>query len=239
MSGRARWLRHAALASAALLVAACQTDGPQGARPVTQATPMTMAQPVQSPAYIRADVTPVLQAFGAATAQRILSHEFHGPRATAVLASARETPGYGCPADPSVTLGAVTPFPIRPGAVSWIEHWVIRCDVLVQRNFLAIPEGRQLRMVQLLPGATLADPTLQRDAAFGVITAAASGRPRNCTQLGEVIDTALIGRPERPGAPWSEAWTVIQCGTKRAIMVDFTPAREGGVTWGVRAPRAS
>lgn len=39
MIGRVRNLRHAALVGAALLVAACQTDGPQGAGPVTQAGP--------------------------------------------------------------------------------------------------------------------------------------------------------------------------------------------------------
>ena len=231
-------MHRAALVGAVLLLMACQTDGPQGAGPATQATPMAVSQPVQPPAYIRADGRSVSQAFGSATAQRILSDEFRGPRSAAVLASAREVPGYVCPANPIVRLGAVAPFPIRPGAVSWIEHWTLQCDVQVRRNFLAILEGSQLRMVQLLPGATFADPVLQRDAAVGVISSAALERPRECNQPGAVIDTALIDRPERPGVPWTEAWTVMQCDTKVPITVTFTPVQAGGITWSVRRPRA-
>lgn len=230
-------MHRAALVGAALLVAACQTDGPQGGGPVTQATPMQVSQPAQRPGYIRADGRPVAQAFGSATAQRILSDEFRGARAAAVLASARDVPGYVCPADPIVSLGAVAPFPIRPGAVSWTEQWTVRCDVQVRRNFLAILEGSQLRMVHLLPGTTLADPVLQRDAAVGVITSAALERPRECTQPGAVIDTTVIDRPERHSAPWTEAWTVMQCGTKLPVTVTFTPTQDRGTSWSVRRPR--
>jgi hypothetical protein len=202
---------------------------------IALATLPASAQSPQRPAYVRADGGPVAQAFGAAMAERILSDEFHKTRAWAVVTSAREMPGYACPKDPVVQLDAVTPFPVRPGAVSWIEHWRIRCDVPVRRNFLAILETDRLRMLQLAPGASLADPVLQRDAAPGIHAHAAQGRPAGCDAQGVVIDTAVSRMPERPGLPWSEVWTVLQCETRQPIAVTFTPAQAGGVTWSIAA----
>lgn len=191
------------------------------------------AQTPTRPAYVRADGGPVAQAFGAAMADRILSDEFHKTRAWAVVTSAREMPGYVCPKDPVVQLDAVTPFPVRPGAVSWIEHWRVRCDVTVRRNFLAILETDKLRMLQLAPGASLADPVLQRDAARGIHAHAAQGKPGGCDAQGTVIDTAVSRMPERPGLPWSEVWTVLHCDTRQPITVTFAPSPAGGVTWSI------
>ncbi|MFO0293695.1 MAG: hypothetical protein ACK51F_10180, partial [Rhodospirillales bacterium] len=87
------------------------------------------------------------------------------------------------------------------GRRSRIEHWRVRCDVTVRRNFLAILETDQLRMLQLAPGASLADPVLQRDAARGIHAHAAQGKPGGCDAPGTVIDTAVSRMPERPGRP--------------------------------------
>jgi hypothetical protein len=199
--------------------------------PMAQA--QTQAQTPTRPAYVRADGGPVAQVFGAAMADRILSDEFHKTRAWAVVTSAREMPGYACPKDPVVQLDAVTPFPVRPGAVSWIEHWRVRCDVTVRRNFLAILETDKLRMLQLAPGASLADPVLQRDAARGIHAHAAQGKPGGCDAQGTVIDTAVSRMPERPGLPWTEVWTVLHCDTRQPITVTFAPSPAGGVTWSI------
>lgn len=201
------------------------------------APPASSARSTQRPDYVRADGGPVAQAFGAAMAERILSDEFHKTRAWAVVTSAREMPGYACPKDLVVQLDVVTPFPVQPGAVSWIEHWRIRCDVTVRRNFLAILEtDSKLRMLQLAPGASLADPVLQRDAARGVHMHAAQMKPGGCDAQGVVIDTAVTRMPERPGTPWTEVWTVLQCEAKVPVTVSFAPAPSGGVTWSIASP---
>jgi hypothetical protein len=200
--------------------------------------PLTAAaQPSQRPAYISADAGPVTQAFGAAMAQRIFSDEFRSTRATAVLSSAREIPGFNCPADPVVSLELVVPYPVRPGAISWLERWRIRCDVPVQRNFIAVLENNYLRIGQLLPGASLADPALQRDTLPGVISAAVAGRPSGCSAPGRVINMEVNKMPERTGGPWTEVWTVMQCEAKLPLTVTFTPAPTGGVTWAVGPAR--
>lgn len=201
------------------------------------APPASSARSTQRPDYVRADGGPVAQAFGAAMAERILSDEFHKTRAWAVVTSAREMPGYACPKDLVVQLDVVTPFPVQPGAVSWIEHWRIRCDVTARRNFLAILEtDSKLRMLQLAPGASLADPVLQRDAACGVHMHAAQMKPGGCDAQGVVIDTAVTRMPERPGTPWTEVWTVLQCEAKVPVTVSFAPAPSGGVTWSIASP---
>jgi hypothetical protein len=196
--------------------------------------PASSARSTQRPDYVQADGGPVAQAFGAAMAERILSDEFHKTRAWAVVTSAREMPGYACPKDLVVQLDMVTPFPVQPGAVSWIEHWRIRCDVTARRNFLAILEtDSKLRMLQLAPGASLADPILQRDTARGVHMHAALGKPGGCDAQGVVIDTVVTRMPERPGTPWTEVWTVLQCEAKVPVTVRFAPAPSGGVTWSI------
>ena len=205
---------------------------------VLQFLPLTAAaQPSQRPAYISADAGPVTQAFGAAMAQRIFSDEFRSTRATAVLSSAREIPGFACPAEPVVSLEVVVPYPVRPGAISWLERWRIRCDVPVRRNFIAILENNHLRIAQLLPGASLADLTLQRDTLTGVISTAATGRPSGCSAPGRIINIEVSKMPERTGGPWTEVWTVMQCEAKLPLSVTFTPAPTGGVTWTVGPAR--
>jgi hypothetical protein len=213
----------------------------KGLKPASAAAfllaPLTAAaQPPQRASYIRADGRYIAQAFGSAMAERILSDEFRSTRTVAVLSSAREIPGYNCPANPIVSLVVVVPFPGKPGAVSWLERWVIGCDVQVQRNFIAILENNYLRIGQLLPGTTLADPMLQRDANAGIVAVAAVRRPSGCNEPGKVIDTAVSKQPERPGVRWNEVWTVMQCGARLPLPVTFTPASTGGVTWSVGPP---
>jgi hypothetical protein len=161
------------------------------------------------PAHVRADAGPVARAFGTAMAGRILSDEFHRTRAWATITSARETPGHVCPKDRVVQLDGIKPFPVQPGAVSWIERWRIGCDVTVRRNLFALREAEKLRMLQLAPGG--------------------------CDIPGAMIDIAMGRMPERPGPPWGEVWTVPHCDERQPVTVPFTPSARGGATWSIAA----
>ena len=84
-----------------------------------------------------------------------------------MLRSARTIPGFECPGDPQVTLADVVPYPVKPGAVSWIESYVVACAPRARRNFLLLLDGEQGRIAELLPGGTITDPSLQHDASHG------------------------------------------------------------------------
>jgi hypothetical protein len=51
---------------------------------------------------------------------------------------------------------------------------------IVISHGIVISQTDKLRMLQLAPGASLADPVLQRDAARGIHAHAAQGKPGGC-----------------------------------------------------------
>ena len=183
----------------------------------------------QTPAYIRANPDSVTKAFGADTAKKIFSDAFTPLRQRAVVRSQQTTPGYDCPANPHISLPSITAFPIRPGAVSWIERYVLFCTPRAQRNFLFILEGEQPRVIELLPGASAADPLLQHDALLGASAHVAPLRPAGC-EKSMVIDTRIT-EPPKDRAPWVERWSDDLCGTKAEIEMTFTPSDRGGTDW--------
>src|SRR5581483_6518303 len=121
----------------------------------------------QTPEYIRADSAAARSAFGVTIAAKIFSDAYTPLRRDVVQKSIARIPAYTCGKEPMMALAFVVPYPIKPGAVSWVEKIFVDCQPMAQRNFLAILEGDHPRMIELLPGATAADPTLQRDAFAG------------------------------------------------------------------------
>jgi hypothetical protein len=130
--------------------------------------------------YIQADPAAVTKAFGKQTADKIFSDAYTPVRQRAVLQSVKSIPGYDCPADPPITLGLLNPYPINPGTVSWIEHYMVMCKPPTQRSFLMILDKDQLRTVAMLPGESAADPLLQRDAMQGALAALIPATPKDC-----------------------------------------------------------
>jgi hypothetical protein len=78
-----------------------------------------------------------------------------------------------------------------------------------------------------LPGNTMADPVLQRDAAQ-IVMLLESGEQSRCVQR-KIINTEVTARPTDPGkAPWIERWTVDRCGSLIDYQVKFIPSATGG-----------
>ena len=186
----------------------------------------------QAPAYITAKPDAAVRAFGAEAARKIFSNAYTPARQQAVLRSQQAIPGFDCPADPQIALAEVIPYPVKPGAVSWIERYVVACTPRTMRNFLVILEGEQPRVIDLLPGTTNADPLLQRDALQGAVAAAAAVMPKDCHKH-IVADTRLVAKIER-GAPWLEHWTYDLCGTRAQLEMTFTPSERSGTTWAAK-----
>lgn len=92
----------------------------------------------------------------------------------------------------------------------------------------------KIEALPLLAGATIADPSLQVDAANIVTTAAATRKTDECNEVA-ITDTALTGKP-RVGHPWKERWSVYTCGDVQEVDVVFTPSARGGTDIAVTQP---
>ncbi len=182
------------------------------------------------PAYISAKPEAAIKAFGPEIAGKIFSDDFTPLRHEAVLRSTQTIPGFECPGDPQITLADVIPYPVKPGAVSWIETYAVACAPSARRNFLLLLDGERGRIAELLPGSTIADPTLQHDASHGARLLAKSARPEVCAQT-ILIDTRVTAPPESAATPWTERWTFDQCAVRTDVEMRFTPSAKGGATW--------
>lgn len=190
---------------------------------------MASAQ-ADAPGYVKARPDAAIKAFGPEIAGKIFSDDFTALRHEALLHSARTIPGFECPGDPQVALAEVVPYPVKPGAVSWIESYVVTCAPQAKRNFLLLLDGEQARIAELLPGGTITDPLLQHDASHGAKSVVKTLRPQGCDKT-ILTDTRLTSPPDGAGAPWVERWAYDQCATKAEVEMTFTPSDKGGTTW--------
>jgi hypothetical protein len=190
------------------------------------------AAAAQTPGYITAKPDRTARAFGGEVARKIFSNAYTPARQQAVLRSQKSIPGFECPADPQIALADIIPYPVKPGAVSWIERYVVACTPRTIRSFLLILEGDTPRMLEMLPSATNTDPLLQRAALKGATAATAALGPSGCERR-IVTDTRLVSKIER-GAPWQERWAYDLCGTKAEVELTFTPSERSGTTWSAK-----
>ena len=224
MTVKLRGLCLAALIALAASPAAAQRPG--------QIAPAPAPAPAQQiPGYITAKSDAVARAFGPAMAQKIFSDSYTPIRQQAIVRSQQSVPGFQCPADPQIALALVIPYPVKPGAVSWIERYIVACNPRSVRNFLMLLEGEQPRIMELVPGQTNADPLLQRDVLQGAAAATAAVRPASCDKT-YVIDTQVT-KPADSAGLWIERWTYDLCGTKAQTDMTFTPS-DRGTTWSAK-----
>lgn len=115
------------------------------------------------------------------------------------------------------------------------------CGRRMQRNYLALvlPDGTA-RMVETLPGTTVTDPVLQRDAMQAAGAAAAAAAP-GCRQI-RPRAADFEGTDSEPGAPrrtrpWVETWFFEACGALLSVPVRFTPSAQGGTGFSATAAR--
>ena len=102
--------------------------------------------------------------------------------------------------------------------------------------FYNIVSGGQSSRTALLPGATIADPLLQRDAiGYAKLAVEANGpKPAGCNSI-RVVDTTFgasgaAAPTVRPGVDprsWTESWTVDACGAMGIVKVSFLPDATG------------
>ena len=127
--------------------------------------------------------------------------------------------------------------PLRsPEGSAWLELYVIRCKVDVRRTFLLFLSPKNgMKSVELAPGGTIADVTLQRDVLQGASMAAMIGRgtAAGCKRV-QVRDTRGDIR-DRPVEHAVDRGLDDGCwGTSVDVEIKFTPSAKGGTDWSIR-----
>ncbi|MEW9305851.1 MULTISPECIES: hypothetical protein [Labrys] len=103
-------------------------------------------------------------------------------------------------------------------------------DTVLNLYFSVAADGKP-QAGATLPGTTLADPLLQRDALL-YANLGATRAVADCKNF-LVIDTKAPASSQPPGtggglkAPWSETWTLSGCSRKVDVRMDFTPDSTG------------
>ena len=169
----------------------------------------------QTPPYITAKPDAAARAFGGEVAGQDFFQRLHaGAPAGGACARRKSIPGFDCPADPQIALAEVIPYPVKPGAVSWIERYVVACTPRTMRNFLLILEGDAAARHR---NAARAPPTPIRCCSATRSRAAtprvAAVRPKDCDKP-IVTDTRLT----------------VQAGARRALdrALDLRSVRHQG-----------
>ena len=187
------------------------------------------AQP-KTPDYIRADRGAITKHYGAKIAGRIFSDEFTLLRAETIKKSVAQVPGWSCPAQPTMAIMEILPYPVAPESISWVERYALDCQPLARRNLMLFIEGEKSRAIELLPGETKADPRLQRDALRMAKIASAAVNPPNC-EKSRVTDTREVDRYKDNKTPWSERWKLDLCDKGAEVDLFFTPTSGAGTTF--------
>lgn len=117
---------------------------------------------------------------------------------------------------------------------AWLQHVIAAgCETSRQLNILTLAQHGTLRRIALLPGTTITDPPLQRDA-IQYAMAGAAGLMRDC-QTRAVIETRFVefeGPPlstvqGRMVRPWREDWRVDGCSKRVIVPMHFIPDPSG------------
>jgi len=98
-------------------------------------------------------------------------------------------------------------------------------------EYLFAPDG-QMKRLALLPGTTVANLRLQRDALMYAATGMMGLSPKDCKDIKD-IDTKFVGFEDTGpsngagGRPWTEEWTMRACGVTGLVTMHFAPNATG------------
>jgi hypothetical protein len=172
---------------------------------------------------------------GRALAGDIFSDRFTALRKRLIASSLRANPTAGCGEPPAFTLQTVATGETAAEGSAWQERYLIRCKQDVRRTFLLFLSAKDgMKSMELTPGGTIADITLQRDVLQGATTAALINRaaPTKCKNA-RVRDSRVTAGTGLSNTPWTEVWVMDVCGTSIDVEIKFTPSPQGGTDWSI------
>ncbi len=119
----------------------------------------------------------------------------------------------------------------QPAGGMFRESATLRgCGLSVRANILAValPDA-PMRRISLLPGTTIGDPMLQRDALRYAFSGAQGAIPKDCRDL-DVRNTEFMRYDPKNlegKKPWREIWTVSACKVMIPVEMIFQPDADG------------
>jgi hypothetical protein len=182
--------------------------------------------------YFRAGPEHMLEVYPRDVVTRIFSNDFTNQRRDKVMSTITGAPGVKCPERPNVVVYAMIPFNLKNGKTTWIERYAVGCEKPAGRNLMAILDGGNLQLLELVRGETRTDPFLQRDLN-PVVSGIAKSRAAPDCQRYIVADTKITQQPQGAGG-WVERWDLAVCAATHAIEITFTPSAQGGTTWNIK-----
>lgn len=185
-----------------------------------------LAGTASPPGFISAEPDELIAAYGQEHADRVFSDELTPLRLEILQSSVEGIPGLTCPEGLPAALYAAYPYGTNKEAKAWIERYLLGCEPRVRRTIVFFFRDGEVHFVQLAPGGSIADMTLQADVQQMAGATVMARAPEDCNE-GTVIDTAVVDGPNEAQA-WSERWTFLTCGEVVELTVFFTHASDGG-----------
>lgn len=207
-------MKCVALHCASILVVAVAASAPAAAAP---------------PAYMKADRAGVEKAFGKAITGNIFSDKLTANRKKFIATSLQTNAAPGCPRNPPFTLVAIAPlFANDKDGTAWEERFEIACKPAVRRNLLfTVTRKAGVQMIESVAGDSIAPVKVRNEFLPKLLETVSSPE---CKKV-RVLDSRVATPPEKGGAPWTEAWTLDVCDTKREVGVELAPGEGDAFTW--------
>lgn len=133
-----------------------------------------------------------------------------------------------------------------PSAGAWLSRYEFtRCgeSKIYNALFSVNPTTGEIEHEAYIPGNTMANPLLVRDAmASALISATARSNMQHCKDV-TVFDMQVTDAPRTVqtngtrtlGGGWREKWIMNVCGKTVDVPITFTPSRSGGTTFNIES----
>lgn len=199
---------------------------------------MTSADALQSekPDYIEAERSFIERHFGAAATDYIFSESLTPDRRDFIARSLQRIPAQACPDNPPFRLMRVWPLMSNTAGLAWVERYEVDCHPTVRRTGLVVArKDATITMQEVIPGDTLADIKLQRQAAQGVTATASRKRPADCQEIPKLMDTRVLETVHETPPKWRELWIYNVCNQTVEVDVRFEVDQQGSAEWAAEA----
>ncbi|MEO5374779.1 MAG: hypothetical protein H7840_10935 [Alphaproteobacteria bacterium] len=103
-----------------------------------------------------------------------------------------------------------------------------RCGKVRLFNLMMIARAGEVPSATMLPpGKTVASPLAMRSAMDLAVASIGSGQGKGCKEI-NVLNTDVDVPAKKPGAAWTERWTMRACGKDVPLTLHFAPDDKGG-----------
>lgn len=152
------------------------------------------------------------------------------PRVQAVLAQQQK--GLGCKEYKVSQLVSVADIRLPKNPTGADGMWAARfegvaCGHTAVGNVLFDMRDGPVKISELVPGETRADPVLQGDVRKSFVMSLMRAQKKPCGESLKIRNTTVVEQPKKDGAPWREVWVGTACKQDFGQVVTFMPNEKG------------